>query len=743
MWWDCCGLFGRRDEEDERTPLLPQYRDETVLQRELHQKLHTYQMLRALSKGFMPSNEQTLTNLRTLLASDILNPENQDLSASGRALVYYMKQWLTQFIATLQHKNSEDQIQDFMWYLSKAKLYVDVEDIANRASKAKSKANTAAAYKSIQTVGSLLLTNSDFRLFLSDLGTIGREVFQDTALALSDVSKEVGKRLEPTQEEQEALKHPGEDAQMPANQDDLTAEVAEVTDVVAQGASKVLAEAEKSIADKAQGGEKDALVYRLKQAVTKLRKRPDYSDSVSTLSLLLKRYAMVYSHFIEDTVQTAEQDIGINLETDEALRNFWSFLTSFGDAKQWHELESRFKKLMEDGKSDPEFDELVRQTGNAVQELLTDPSFFDHAEERFEQLRTQSRQLATESSLRNDLDGLLVQMQATFQSVVRDQDIAKLLLTSKRILKILSPAHQYTNTDLVTDSMNVFVPFIIQACQYVPIPRLEIGTPEADLLLENLILEPGTTVNNSSFLPYKLRIETRNDLEVRKARYRTTSSVQSVVTVKVEGISVAAQEIGYWLRLHSGLLWFGDEGIASINLDEKGIDVEIEVEVGKEKIEKIVTLREVRVKIHKLNYTLRKSKLSLFAWLFKPLIRPIIRKALELQIAASVAEGLHFLNRELLFARERLRATQIANPDDLFTFVKAVVTRLLPEEDPDLYTRVGVAQPGKGVFKGVYAPGSIVKVWNEEAMQANDRIREYEREGWRNRIFDVHVQHMT
>jgi len=557
------------------------------------------------------------------------------------------------------------------------------------------------------------------------------------------VSKEAGKRLEPSAEEQEALKNPNGESHAPPSNEDLKGEVAEVTNVVAEGVAKVAMSAERSVADKLRGDEKNALLSRLKAVVSNLRKRKDYSDSVSTLSLLLKRYAMVYSHLVQETVETAEQDIGINLETDQAINNFWIFLTSFGEPEEWQELEARFKRLTEHGRTDPEFDELIRQIGNALQELFTDPSFFDHAEERFQALRELSKQLASGSSLREDIDGVLVQLQSTFLSVLHDQDVARLLVTSKRLLKLLSPAHQYTNTELVTDSMNVFAPLLIQAVQYLPIPRLEIGIPEVDLLLENLILEPGTTVNHTSFLPYRLRIETRNDIEVRKARYRTTSSVQSIVTLKVDGMSIAAQELGYWLRLHSGLFRFRDEGIASVFLDERGMDVEVEVEVGQEKLEKILTLRSVRVKIHKLNYSLRKSKLALFAWLFKPLVRPIIRKALEIQIASSIEEFLHFLNRELLYARERLRATRIANPDDLATFVKAVIARLIPEQDPDLYTRVGVAQPGKGVFKGVYAPGSIVKVWNEEAAQATDRIRENERDGWRNKIFDTHTRMMA
>lgn len=141
------------DDDWDREPLLPQYRNDTILQRELHQKLHTYQMLRAMSQGFMPSNEQVIINLRTLLAADVLNPDNQDLSDSGRALVHYTKVWLKQFMDLLQHKNGHDQIQDFIWYLSKARVSIDMADIANRTAKAKSKAQTAVGmYFSIQPI---------------------------------------------------------------------------------------------------------------------------------------------------------------------------------------------------------------------------------------------------------------------------------------------------------------------------------------------------------------------------------------------------------------------------------------------------------------------------------------------------------------------------------------------------------------------------------------------------------------
>lgn len=98
--------------------------------------------------GFMPSTEQLIINLRSLLSADILNPENPDLSDSGRLLVKFTKQWLHEFIEMLNHKNGRDQIQDFIWYLSKARISVDVGDIANRTTRSKAKADAQAGWSS-------------------------------------------------------------------------------------------------------------------------------------------------------------------------------------------------------------------------------------------------------------------------------------------------------------------------------------------------------------------------------------------------------------------------------------------------------------------------------------------------------------------------------------------------------------------------------------------------------------------
>lgn len=593
-------------------------------------------------------------------------------------------------------------------------------------------------------MGSLLLTNSDFRIFLSDLNTIGRQVFADTANKLSDVAEDAAKKIEPSSEESDTLKHPGTEGDIAPTTGDLEEQVVEVGNVVANGLKKTGQEAGQSVKENISGEQKDTLLFRLKAAVVKLRQRNDYSDSVSTIGLLIKRYAMVYSRAADKTISTVQDDVDTNEELDRAVKNGWQLLSSFGDKEAWKELEERTNKVMDHSKSDPEFENLMGGVAASIQKMLTDPDFFESAGHQIDELKEKSKEVGTESPLRQDIDKLIHQAKITFDSVMNDEDVSKLFNTSLKLWNILNPTNTSSSAELLTDTYSVFVPLLIQAIQYIPIPRLEVSVPEIDLLLENLILEPGRTINHTSFLPFKLNIQTWNDLNIRKARMRTVSSLTTLVTINVQGMSVRADEVGFWLRAHSGILRLADEGIASFELDDRGIDIALDVEIGKERLEKILTLRDVRVKIHHLSYTLRKSKFACLAWIFKPLLRPIIKKVLEKQIATAIGDAIHAGNRELLYARERLRATRISDPNDMLTFVKAIVTRLTPEEDPDLYSSVGLVGGSRtkgNVFANVYAPGSVVKLWNEEAARAGEVVDESAEgtKSWRNEIFDVQV----
>ncbi|KAA8652346.1 hypothetical protein EYZ11_008677 [Aspergillus tanneri] len=725
----------------ETEPLLPRYEEETPLRRRLHQKLHSYQMLHALSEGYMPSTDQLIANLSSLLASDIFNPRTQEIGTVGRQLIRDCRLCLQVFIDFLRDKNSDDQLQDFLWHLSRSRASLRPSHISQHASQVKARADSKAAYDSLRTVGQLLLTNADFRLFVDDLTTIGRRIFSDTTVTLSATSQEAGEQLKPSAEDVHEVNGASADEDRAPSNEELRQEITDVAESAGNEMAHTGREAVESVKEHLGGQQGETLFYRLKQSILKLRERPDYSNSVATLAQLVRRYATIYANATPDIAAAAE-DIDNNADLKEAMQKLWALLQSFGDPMEWSILEQNFRQLLRHANNDPEFERLMSEIGSSIQEMLTSPDFFDSAPEKIKELETKSKQVDVGSNLRQDVDAFLVQAKRAIWTVPEDSAVSKLIDATEKTYRNAWVGYYDQKERLPLDLLEVLFPLFLRCIHYIPIPRLEISAPELDLLLENLILEPGHAAQFSSFLPCRIHITTRNDIDIIKRHSkRTETDLKTTFTATIMGLNISASEFGYWLRTHSGpFCLFKDEGIASFFLDRRGIDIILDVEVGRDRLEQIFTLRGVRVVIHKLDYQVHSSKWRFLLWLMKPLLKHLLRRVVEKKIAEQIVQVAFALNRELVFARERLHAVRIANPHDLVSFVHAILARLSPTSS--LSTRIGIDVPGKSVFKGVYAPESLVKVWHEEAIRAQEAIEEGDESHrlihtWRNDIFDV------
>ena len=599
------------------------------------------------------------------------------------------------------------------------------------------------AYDSLRTIGSLLLVNADFRLFAQDITTVGRQIFSDTALTLSETSLEIGKELKPSEGKASAVRGAGADEGREPSDEELRQETSQVADVAGKGVSRTGEKAVGSAKERLAGQEGETLLYRLKRAVIKLRERSDYSDSIATLTQLVQQYVKSYGTAVEEASTAAEEDVGANAELKQAMQQFWALVQSVGDAEEWKALEQMFEVVVKHANKDPEFENLMEDLGNSLQQMLSDPNFFDSAPEKIDELKQKTKKLGTESSLGEDMVAFLCQANRTIEAVAEDPAISKLTDATTKIYQDAWNGFSDRKKELPTDMAQVFFPIFLRYIQYIPIVRMEIAAPEMDLLVENLILEPGHTVNYSSFLPFRAHVTTRNDIDiVKKHAKRTATDLKTTFTATVLGLNISASEFGYWLHTHAGLFRLKDEGVASFYLDRRGIDISLDVEVGRERLEQIFTLRAVRVRIHKLDYKIHRSKWRFLLWLTKPFLKHLVRRVLEKKIAEQIVTAANVLNRELVFARERLRAARIANPKDLASFVRAVLARMQAPSDGDVETGLGVDVAGHGIFKGVYAPNSIVKTWQEETARAQEAIEQGDESGglgrtWRNDIFDA------
>jgi hypothetical protein len=101
-------------------------------------------MFRAMAEGYMPSTEQTVANLRTLLASDVLNLRHQDIGSVGRLLVRDARLWITVFIEFLREKNEGDQLQELLWRLARSRVEVDTGRVGGSARHVKARADAKA-----------------------------------------------------------------------------------------------------------------------------------------------------------------------------------------------------------------------------------------------------------------------------------------------------------------------------------------------------------------------------------------------------------------------------------------------------------------------------------------------------------------------------------------------------------------------------------------------------------------------
>lgn len=600
-----------------------------------------------------------------------------------------------------------------------------------------------AAYESLRTVGSLFLVNADFRLFLQDITTVGRQIFSDGALSISETTHQVGEELKPSEERANAVKGAGADEGLRPSQEDLRQEASEVADIAAQGVSRTGKQAIDKSKEHLTPQAKDTLLYRLKQAVANLRQQPDYSDSISQLTQLVQQYAKSYATAAEEASTAAGEDVSANPGLKQAMQQFWSVAQSIGHPEEWKLLEERFHAVVKHANKDPEFENLMRDFGNTLQQMLTDPSFFGSVTEKMDELKKKAQKISTKSSLGEDTIAFLIQVDRTIQSVSEDSMVSRLTDTTTKICRDAVGGLRDKKHELPTDIAQVFFPILLRYIQYIPILRLELAAPEMDLLVENLILEPGRTVNYSSFLPYRAHVTTRNDINiVKKHAKRTATDLKTTFTATVLGLNISSSEFGYWLRTHAGLFRLKDEGIASFYLDRRGIDISLDVEVGRERLEQIFTLCGVRVVIHKLDYKVHRSKWKFLLWLTKPFLKHLVRRVLEKKIAEQIVTAANVLNRELVFARERLRAARIANPKDLASFVRAVLARMKPPSDSDAEAGIGVDVAGHGIFRGVYAPGSTIKKWKDENRHAQEVIEEGDQSRgmgrtWRNDVFDA------
>ncbi|KAF9877521.1 hypothetical protein CkaCkLH20_05221 [Colletotrichum karsti] len=170
---------------------------------DVNRKLQLYGIISAFQAGKVPSNDQIDIALNSFLASKALSTPPEKLSPEGKALVADARDVVQQAKFLLLSKNQGNLLQDFIWQTEQFDpKAVDVPGAPVNKDVAQQHGDKAV--QGLRTLGTLLITNGQFRKLLKDASVLLRDMAGDAAT-------EAAQRVRPSGEALDQMDRPAED----------------------------------------------------------------------------------------------------------------------------------------------------------------------------------------------------------------------------------------------------------------------------------------------------------------------------------------------------------------------------------------------------------------------------------------------------------------------------------------------------------------------------------------------------
>lgn len=149
--------------------------------------------------------------MNSALASDMLNNPSKDLSREGRELVGDLRDVIKNAQVLLLSKNHRESIQKFVYYCSEADPSAATPNAPVSTDKAKRDGDRAL--QSLKTLGTLVITNGQFRKLLSDAGLLLRDMAADATDKATGQLGKVGDKVRPDEGQRKQIDKPAPEHQ--------------------------------------------------------------------------------------------------------------------------------------------------------------------------------------------------------------------------------------------------------------------------------------------------------------------------------------------------------------------------------------------------------------------------------------------------------------------------------------------------------------------------------------------------
>ncbi|PHH82895.1 hypothetical protein CDD83_3149 [Cordyceps sp. RAO-2017] len=646
---------------------------------DINRKLQVYGIFSAFKLGKVPSNDQIDVALNSFLESRALSTPSKDLSDDGQQLVRDTREVVKLAKNLLLSKNDGNLIQDFIWQTTQFDAK-SVHGPDRPIDKDTAKRDGDEALQGLRTLGTLLITNGQFRKLLKDSTILLRDMAGDAATSAAtrvrpsddqltqmdraaddntwhdapNFSKENLKKQaqniyggSPKKDAQEVA-NAGSDAAAPAGTSDPRAvdKVAgrnaavtaaknkidqnidpETKEKLKQRNEEYRRRAKEYFNKKMPQDRKEQIIFRLKKMILECQQHPDYSTAIQTLLRLAETYGSHGRSLGHGSAGSAKQARSGFSAAEADLR---TLIERFANGTSTSELWASIGQIYKDADKDQELKGWFKSMDNYIRRCLLEQGYIlDEASSReWDRLYEHGRYLLRDK-YRHHTDQVLEETKFIADQFDQDHHNKAFAQAVQKLFNHLgsdSTGKSVFKPHLVKDLGEVILPAILQNINYIPVPRIEYSDPQFDAVIENLVLE------SDNFMPNVLEVASEHYF--RWGRKKVANKSHNMIDVKVAGIQMDLRDVSFHVRRKAGFPALSDTGVADILLPGNGFSFRMKVSTAdKSDRQNFFKVDKVDVDFKGLNIRLKKSSHKLLFSLVKPLmlkvLRPPIQKAVE------------------------------------------------------------------------------------------------------------------
>ncbi|KAG8738026.1 hypothetical protein FRC10_007389 [Ceratobasidium sp. 414] len=400
---------------------------------------------------------------------------------------------------------------------------------------------------------------------------------------------------------------------------------------------------------------RDQFIYRLKKVIVECQKHDDYQQSLNWFLTAIETY-----HGHSEALVSTGQDSAKNISNDPSLqlaaRELRTLLERFANGRSMDPIFDATGKLWDAAQSDGDLKAWFQKLNDYVRRVLLEPGYVlqPQCNSRGDEVREEGRSFFDEK-YKGHKDNLFDSIQTFFTAMGDDPLNKRFGEDWKRLTRDLLfdvNGNLTFKPSLWQDIRRVILPTIIEQIGYIPIPRIEYTDNQLDLVIENL------TLQGKNLFPNIVEIEAHN--YVKFSPYNSIADEQAHdLTLSFGHIQADMRDVAFYFNKKTGMPKLKDSGLADVLLGGEGLSAKVHIKSAPSKDNSSVFyVKDVRVKVNSLKFSVRDSKHDALYKILKPLATGLVKKQIAKAIENAIRTGLEYVDEQLVATRDRMNEAQ-------------------------------------------------------------------------------------